>query len=351
MDNGWKSALVSADATIEEVVRVIHNARDFRVGLVVTHDQKLIGTVTDGDIRRGIMRNIPLTANVSHIMNQSPYMLHESEDKQRIRNLLENKGLSQIPIVDESKRVVGIETLRHLSKNEILDNRVVIMAGGFGKRLRPLTNDCPKPMLSIGDKPLLEHIISDFMAYGFREFFIAVHYLSEKIQSYFDSGGNWGINIKYISESKPLGTAGCLTEIVQNHGGDKPFFVINGDVFTKVNYTHLLNYHTSHQADITVCMRNYSIEIPYGVINFHDDELLSIDEKPSFNHFVNAGLYVLNPLIFREINIHPPYHMTNLIEWGKKVGKKILVFPIHEYWVDVGHFEDYKEAQQGILYA
>jgi dTDP-glucose pyrophosphorylase len=351
MDKNWKKALVTVNKKIEDVVAVINEACEYRVALVVDDNQKLLGTVTDGDIRRAIMRHVSLSEPVNTIMNVSPFVMHESEEKQKVRALLEREGILQVPIVNDENEVVGIETLHNVTKQEIHKNKVVIMAGGYGTRLRPLTDDCPKPMLSIGDKPLLEHIISDFMSYGFRKFELTVHYLPDQIRNYFGNGEQWGIEIQYYNEPTPLGTGGALSSIHARSSSDEPYIIINGDVLTKVHYTHLLRFHELHHADITVCVRKHQISIPYGVVQYDHHELIEIKEKPVINHFVNAGIYVINPCVFDQLTIQAPYHMTDLIREAKLLNMKVAVFPIHEYWMDIGKLENYNQAQLELVEA
>ncbi|MCH9744487.1 MAG: nucleotidyltransferase family protein [Gammaproteobacteria bacterium] len=342
MGNSWEKTMVQVDCTIENVIAVINEASMYRVALVVDENKRLIGTITDGDVRRAIMRHIPLTETVRKVMNDSPFVVHESEDKQKIRMLLEREDILQVPIVNDNYEVTGIETLHNLSKKQIQQNHVVIMAGGYGTRLKPLTDDCPKPMLSVGDKPLLEHIINELKNYGFHKFVLTVHYLSEKILNYFGHGEQWGVDIQYHYEHEPLGTAGALSAICDSDKHDAPYIIINGDVLTKVHYTHLIHFHEVHEADITVCMRKYYVDIPYGVVRYEGHKLISIQEKPTIRQFVNAGLYVINPGVLKQLSLEAPYHMTDLIANAKKEGFKVVVFPIHEYWVDIGRIDEYR---------
>ncbi len=349
MDSSLKNIFIRVTSTIEEAAFVINANSEYRIALVVDQDDILIGTVTDGDIRRAIIEHKPLSGTVAQIMNITPHVLHESEDRQKILNLIETEGFLQVPIVNDKGQVVAVETLHHLTKISCSDNKVIIMAGGFGTRLRPLTNDCPKPMLSLGEKPLLEHIVSDFIRYGFKNFIFSVYYLQNKIYDYFKKGEQWGINITYFTEPQPLGTAGCLKHIVDENIKE-PLIIVNGDVLTKVNYKNLLNYHLVHKADITLCVRAHEIEIPYGVVTFEHINLKEIEEKPKIKNFVNAGIYIVNPEIIRKCVLTPPYHMTDLIAYYLKLNKKIVIFPIHEYWIDIGRMEDYKAVQEEYNY-
>lgn len=345
IQESWQEALVRVDTLLKDILVVLNDLSDYRIVLVVDSNRKLLGTITDGDVRRAIMQHFPLTTTAEEIMNPHPCSIHESESNEKIKLLLDENGLLQIPILNDAGCVVGIETLQHLLKKDFVSNQVIIMAGGYGKRLKPLTDDCPKPMLSIAGKPLLEHIITDFIGYGFRNFTISVHYLQEVIKNYFGSGETLGANIHYHYESTPLGTAGSLSTIANIQSTELPYLVINGDILTKLNYLHLLNFHRINEADITLCAREHTLQIPYGVVKHKAHKLVSIEEKPEFRNFVNAGIYVINPDLLRNLKSNQYYLMTDLIQDALKKNKKIVVFPIHEYWMDVGRMKDYNDAQ------
>jgi NDP-sugar pyrophosphorylase family protein len=238
--------------------------------------------------------------------------------------------------------VVGLESMMDLLAREALPNAVVLMAGGRGQRLKPLTDLCPKPLLRIGDKPILEIILENFVSQGFRNFFISVNYMAEKVEGHFGDGARFGANITYLRENEPLGTAGALTMLPEL---DLPFLVMNGDLLTKVNFAHLLDFHTEKKAAATMCVRPYTSQIPYGVVHVDEHKLVRIEEKPTQTVFVNAGIYALSPQALAHIPVGRPFDMPALFESLMAKGQKTLAFPVREYWIDIGRVGDYEQAQ------
>ena len=297
-------------------------------------DNRLLGTVTDGDIRRALLRGETLDTPVGQIMCRDFRSLAASASEEEALALMRHETLHQIPALDAQGRVVRLFLLEELIKVASLSNPVVIMAGGEGKRLRPLTLDCPKPMLRISGKPLLEIILEHCIDAGFHNFYFAVNYLKEHIKDYFKDGLRWHVKIQYLEEEKPLGTAGALSLLPQKPS--KPFLVLNGDVLTRVDYTRLLRYHTEHEAIATLCVREHTTQIPYGVVHTDDLRVLTLEEKPVLSHYVNAGIYLLDP---RLLDLVPQNHfldMPQLLEQAVQKQYSVSAFPIHEYWLDVG---------------
>ena len=221
------------------------------------------------------------------------------------------------------------------------------MAGGFGTRLHPLTEKTPKPLLKIGDRPILETILEQFIDYGFHDFYISTHFKSELIKDYFKDGGLYGVNIHYIYEDVPLGTAGSLG-LLPSSISDLPIIVMNGDILTKVNFEHLLDFHNSNKSDATVCVREYDFKVPYGVIETTNGcSIKSINEKPIHKFFVNAGIYVINKDLIDKIDGKRYLDMTDFLE-GVINYNKVNAFPVHEYWLDIGHISEYKRANKEI---
>jgi NDP-sugar pyrophosphorylase family protein len=217
------------------------------------------------------------------------------------------------------------------------------MAGGFGTRLYPLTEDTPKPLLNVGNRPILETILSRFIKAGFHNFFISTHYKAEKVRAHFGDGSAWGVKIEYVNEEKPLGTAGSIGLLPKNLP-KLPILMMNGDVLTKVNFEHLLAFHQEQKGIATMCIREYDVQIPFGVVNVEEQQAKSIVEKPIQKYFVNAGIYVLEPELVNKVNPNTPIDMPNLLEKQIKKGKSVSIFPIHEYWLDIGHMKEYKSA-------
>lgn len=337
----WKKTLVSPHATILEAMKIIDESA-LQIALVVDWDNKLLGAITDGDIRRGIIRGMALNGTVETIMNTGPIVCGQDKDREEILALMKVESIHHIPIVDGSGRVVGLEVLNEVIRSEEQDNTVVLMAGGLGSRLRPLTDDCPKPLLRIGSRPILEIILKGFIDHGFSNFHFSVRYKSEMIEEYFGDGSKWGVRIEYIHEETAMGTAGALSLLQARPS--KPLIVMNADLLTKVNYKHMLRYHQEHKALATICVREHNIQIPYGVARIEGNRLAGIDEKPSQHFFVNAGIYVLEPEILDMIPRNSQFDMPSLFEALIEKEHSVAVFPIREYWLDIGHADDFERA-------
>ncbi len=347
MSHEWQNVLLEPSATILEALEII-NKEALRVALVIDKEQHLVGVVTDGDIRRGLLNNLSLNDAIALVMNTNPTVAEVGAERESLIDLMESKGVLSIPLLKDGK-VVGLETLHGaLSKNKY-QNPVFIMAGGFGTRLRPLTDTCPKPMLKVGDKPILETVVKSFIKAGFSNFYISTHYMPEQIHQHFGDGSNLGVNISYVHEDSPLGTGGALGLLPEDMPRDLPLIMINGDVLTKVDFQRLLNFHIENDADATMCVREYDYQIPYGVINGEGNQITSMVEKPVQRFFVNAGIYVVSPRVIQSVEKNQNIDMPTLLEQHMKERQKVLMFPIHEYWLDIGRMDDFKRAQVDIL--
>lgn len=335
----WKKTLIASSTTMLESMQIIDESA-MQIALVVDKDQKLLGMVTDGDIRRAILSGREMNVPVSEIMSKNPVCGSPDDSWDMLVNRMRSKGIHHIPVIDERGVVVDLVMAEHKGERP---NWVVLMAGGLGSRLRPLTNSLPKPMLSVGNKPVLETIISQFHEFGFNHYFISLNYLAEKIKSYFADGSKWGVNITYLHENEPLGTAGALSLLEQKP--EHPLILMNGDLLTKLNFDNLLNFHEKHQSLMTVCVREYSYSVPYGVLETDGVYLNSVMEKPKHNVLVNAGIYVIEPEVLDLIKPDQKIDITDIIEQLIDKGNKPSVFPIHEYWMDIGHPEDFDKAQ------
>lgn len=339
----WRNALVNSDATLEQAIEVLDKAA-LRIALVVDSKDKLLGTLTDGDVRRALLKHLSLETPVAEVMNSHPKTAEKSWTKNRILAVMEKYELLQLPMVDGAGRVVGLANLHDILNKQRHDNPVFLMAGGFGTRLRPLTNNCPKPMLKVGDKPILEQILMSFVETGFHRFYISTHYMPEVIRDYFGNGEKWGVSIQYIHEEEPLGTGGALGLLP--HGEiDLPLFMMNGDLLTSLNPHSFLEFHQSHDAIATMCVREYEHQIPYGVITSEGAEIKSMVEKPVHRFFVNAGIYLLDPSLVKSVSSGLRIDMPTLLEQQISGGKTVNMFPIHEYWLDIGRMDDFQKAQ------
>lgn len=346
MSYKWENVLLTSSATILEALEII-NEEALRVALVVDQEHHLIGVVTDGDIRRGLLNNFSLKDSITLVMNTNPTVSKVGTKREDLIDLMESTGVLSIPLLEGGK-VVGLETLHSvLSKNKH-PNPVFIMAGGFGTRLRPLTDTCPKPMLKVGGVPILETVVKSFIKAGFSEFYISTHYMPEQIHQHFGDGSNFGVNITYVQEDSPLGTGGALGLLPNDIPQDLPLIMINGDVLTKTDFQQLLNFHIESDADATMCVREYDYQIPYGVINGQGNRITSMVEKPVQRFFVNAGIYVVSPRVIQSVEKNQKIDMPTLLEKHMKEREKILMFPIHEYWLDIGRMDDFSRAQADI---
>ena len=318
-----------------------------RIVLVVDENNHLLGSITDGDIRRGLLKGQDLHASVESIMHTSPYSIEEDKlTNRQIFEIMREKRYLALPVIKDGQ-LVNIITLDDLIRTKRKENPVFIMAGGFGTRLRPLTDKCPKPMLPIGGKPLLETIISSLKEQGFYKFYISTHYLPEIIQNYFGNGEKFDIQIQYVHESEPLGTGGALS-LLPRQEVDLPFIVINGDVLTNMNFSKLIDFHISQNAVATMCVREFQYQIPYGVVNSEKNNIQSMTEKPSYYFDINTGIYVISPELLEQVE--PQFiGMPTILEQQIGKSQKVVSYPIHEYWLDIGQIEDYNRAQRDII--
>ncbi|WP_433640181.1 nucleotidyltransferase family protein [Kluyvera georgiana] len=346
MTQQWKNVLISPESSILGALEVI-NKEALRIALVVNEKNVLLGVITDGDIRRGLLKNLPLSTAVRFVMNESPITATPDASKKELTEIMSANGILSIPIV-ENGVIIGLETIATVSTAEKYDNPVFIMAGGFGTRLKPLTDNCPKPMLKVGDKPILETVLKSFVRAGFSNFYISTHFLPEVIQNYFGDGKAFNAKIRYIHEDIPLGTGGALGLLPDDLSESLPLIMINGDVLTNIDFRRLLAFHNSNNADATICVREYDYQIPYGVITGEGNKIVSMVEKPVHHFFVNAGIYVVSPSIFKSVPKNHRIDMPTLLEGVMNNNKDVLMFPIHEYWLDIGRMDDFKRAQADI---
>ena len=331
------------NATIKEALGIIDSGA-MQIALVVDDNDKLLGTLTDGDIRRGILRGLDLDSSIETIVFKEPAIAKISSTKEEILKIALSKKLHQIPIVDDNGIVLDLKEIDELVEPKIKTNRVILMVGGLGTRLRPLTQDTPKPMLKVGNKPILQTIVEKFAEYGFINITMCVNFNASIIRDYFGDGKEFGVNIDYVLEQKRMGTAGALSLLKERPS--EPFFVMNGDLLTNVNFEHIFNYHTLHKATATMCVREYDYEVPYGVVKMNDNKIIEIAEKPVQKFFVSAGIYMLSPEILDLIPKNEFYDMPALFEKLIKLSKNVISFPIREYWLDIGRMEEYQRANE-----
>lgn len=336
-----KSISISKYDSIAEALRVIDKSSK-QIALVIDDKQKLLGTITDGDIRRELLAGGSLSDSVEKIYFKKPVVCHIGDSRDAIYEVAFSRSLKQIPILDDSGMVVGLELFEDLLRRSKKQNKVVLMAGGLGARLGDMTKSAPKPMLKVGDRPILETIIYNFAKYGFTEIVLSVNYLSHIIENYFGDGSKFGVSIEYIHEKERMGTAGALS--LMRGKFLEPFFVMNGDILTNTNFEHLCNHHHSCNALATMCVKEYDFQVPYGVVGIENGRISSVEEKPVYKFFVSAGIYMLSPEALDFVPDNQFYDMPTFFEKIISENKNVLSFPIKEYWIDIGITEEYKRA-------
>jgi dTDP-glucose pyrophosphorylase len=322
------------------------------IALVLDAQRHLIGTVTDGDIRRAILAGMNLDLSINELLkNRQPGFASGAitaplgTDDTRLLHLMTENDVRHIPLVDEAGCVADISFLTELVKEYELPLRAVVMAGGQGSRLRPLTEELPKPMLPVGNKPLLQLIVEQLKQAGIRQVNVATHYKGDVIAEHFKNGEAFGVDIRYVKEDQPLGTAGALSLLEEV---DEPLLVMNGDILTRVDFRALLHFHREHKADLTVCVRQYEFNVPYGVIEADGVNVKGISEKPIVRNFINAGIYLLNPQVRKLIPNGQPYDIPDLIDRLINEQRTVVCFPIREYWLDIGKVDQYDQAKADI---
>ena len=338
----WSKILLKSSDSLEKAIKVLHNG-GLQIALISDKKGKLLGTITDGDIRRALIKHRGMNCLVEEVMNKNPTTSLDSDSSELIMSRMKSRNLLHMPILNKKGLLVGLETLKHLTYDKKHDNPVFLMAGGFGTRLHPLTEETPKPLLNVGGRPILEIILSRFIKSGFHNFYISTHYKAEQVRAYFGDGSAWGVKIEYVNEEKPLGTAGSIGLLPKNLP-NLPILMMNGDVLTKVNFEHLLAFHQEQNSIATMCIREYEVQIPFGVVNIKAHHVKNINEKPIEKYFVNAGIYVLEPELVDKVKANTQIDMPNLLEQQIKEGSSVNVFPIHEYWLDIGHMKEYENV-------
>jgi dTDP-glucose pyrophosphorylase len=341
-----KTLCIGPNGHIADAAKILE-ANIQKICFVVDNDDVLLGTITDGDIRRGLLKGNAFDAPAKNIMNASPRTFTEDHDRSALRTMMLDQGILHVPIIDEHQHFIGLVTLDELMLDESHnDNWVVLMAGGLGERLRPLTEKTPKPLLQIGEKPLLQSILESFIEQKFRNFYIAVNYRAEDIKNYFGDGSAWNVNIQYLEEKERMGTAGALALLPATP--TRPVIVMNGDLVTRTSFTELLKFHDEQKSSATMCVREYDFQVPFGVISIEDNRITSIDEKPIHRFFVNAGIYVLEPEIVAATSGTSRIDMTQIFDCLVAEDDATAVFPIHEYWLDIGRLDDLERAKSDV---
>ena len=344
--NSLSDVLVRETATLRETLECITKSGK-QLALVVDARGRLVGLATDGDLRKAILRGVSLDAPVEQAMNRAPHVAAPGLGPTAALALMRRRAIRQLPVVDTEQRVVDLLFLDDLVAPPPLPNAAVIMAGGQGKRLRPLTEATPKPLLRVGGKPLLEIMIERLRAAGIHEIWLTLHYKSDMIRQHLGTGEQFGVRLRYASpEAEPRGTAGALGDFRGKFS--HPFVVANADILTKCDFGEMLKFHFRNRAALTVGTVPYNVDLPYGVLDVDGDQLAGVTEKPRLEFTINSGIYVLAPGIPDMIDRGAVLDMPQLITNVKSHGQRVVAFPIREYWLDVGRLDDFEKAERDV---
>ena len=348
-ETDFSSFSITADTSLYDVIKCIDKSAKLSIALVINEKKQLIATITDGDIRRAILAGFNLENKIQDILPMKekgphplPVVAPSGIDQDELLELMQERKVRQIPLVNERGEVEDIVLLSDLIQQQELPIQALIMAGGMGQRLRPLTAETPKPMLSVGPKPLLEHIVKQLRNVGITKINISTYYKPEIITNYFGDGSAFGVQINYFYEDRPLGTGGVLGLM---HPPEVPLLVMNGDILTRANFRSMLTRHEQSNATMTMAVRLYGVQVPYGVVTTEGEIIQDLLEKPHYDFLINAGIYLISPSVFRYIPRGEFFNITDLIHWLLKAGEKVISFPIVEYWLDIGKRTDYDQAQ------
>jgi len=333
----WRKAILPSHATIQQAISNLDEVA-IKIVLVVNDAGELEGTISDGDIRRGLLKGVGLSSPITSVIHRNSLVVPPEMTRDMVKQLMIANKIQQIPAVDEQRHVVGLHLWDEIATPPVRSNMMVIMAGGKGIRLRPHTENCPKPMLPVAGRPMLEHIIERAKAEGFSHFVLAVHYLGHMIEDHFGNGESIGIKIDYLREHTPLGTAGALSLL--NPTPEQAFVVTNGDVITDIQYGELLDFHLRHNAAATMAVRMYEWQHAFGVVQTQGIEIVGFEEKPIARSHINAGVYALDPTTLSALSQGVRCDMPTLFERLQAQSKRTVAYPMHEPWLDVGRPDD-----------
>lgn len=342
----WSHAAIYDDATVEEAIMNLE-VTALRVTLIINKEERLVGIVTDGDIRRGFIRGFGLQSPISQIMNSKPLTVDVKASARTIHFLMEEHKIQHVPVVDDLIRVVGLFVLESRSKSNSRMNRVVIMAGGKGIRMRPLTENTPKPMVLIAGKPILEHVLERLKQQGFSLFTICTSYLGQVIKEYFGDGSKWGVDIEYIDEKSPLGTAGSIRNLQKV--GNLPFIVTNGDIISEINLGDMVDFHVEQRAVATMAIRPHEIQNQFGVVETNGIEISAITEKPKYRTHVSTGIYVLEANVVDLLPKSDVIQMPELFDHLRILGNRTLAFHAQDRWIDLAKVGDIATTEKIML--
>lgn len=335
-----KEFIININSTIKNAIENLQKSKA-QICLVIDKN-RLKGTVTDGDIRRGILRGLNITDKISLIMNKKPIVCKNDNLKKNILNLMKINQVLQIPIIDHARKITGMYFLNNFLLKKKFNNPIIILAGGKGKRVMPYTKNIPKPMLEVYGKPILEHIINNLKSQGFNNILISVNYKKEKIIKFLKNGKDLGVNIRYINEKKVMGTSGCLSLIDKSKISTKEIILLNGDIISSLNISEMLEYHRQNKATATMASLEFQMENPYGVIKTNDEKIIGFEEKPINKTSINAGIYIIDKKNLKYVP-KKKFDITDLFTLLLKKKKNIIIYPIYEKWIEIGNKGIYEQ--------
>jgi len=337
-----KNYYISPDASLIECMRVMSIAG---IGLVLAVDTELmlIGTVSDGDVRKALVKGCPLDSSIATHINRNCFYVLPTVPRVEVLDIMQARRFEQVPIVDEQGRVIGLHLLHDILGNIARPNWAVVMAGGKGMRLRPLTEKLPKPMIKVAGRPLLERIILHLVSHGIRRIFLSVNHLAQVIEDYFEDGSKYGTKIEYLREDDPLGSGGAISLLPEIP--EQALLVMNGDLIVDTNFTDLIEFHSQNDFYATMGVYSYFHQVPFGCVEIQNNRLVSLEEKPVLEKTVNAGIYVLSPQAASTIPKNTYFPITTLFEDALKNNLVCGTFPVEKEWLDIGSPQQLRQAR------
>jgi dTDP-glucose pyrophosphorylase len=342
----WKNAILPMSSSIHEAISCLDET-SLKIVLVVDENHNFLGTITDGDVRRGILRGIGLHESISNILQDTCITCSSSTEFNEVLHLMRKHAVDQIPVVDIENHLVGLHLRDLLEVNVERINPIVVMAGGMGSRLSTLTEMCPKPMLKVMGRPILEHIVEKGKSEGFKNYIFTIRHLGNVIKDYFKDGADFGVEIEYVSEDVPLGTVGSLALLKERL--TMPFLLTNGDVLTNLDYGALLDFHINTSSSMTMVIGAHEIQNPFGVVEIDQEKVVDYVEKPIIKSFINSGIYAMDPSAIEPLTLGQACDMPELFRLLRSSNKSVFAFPLHEKWIDIGRPGDYERANLGIF--
>lgn len=338
-----KEITILPNTSIQEAIKLIDKG-EMQIALVSDKSNHLLGTITDGDIRRSLIHGATLEESIDNVMNKNPIIAKKNSTKQELVSIMQSNKIHQIPIVDDDNSILDLLILDELIMSKLRQNTIVIMCGGKGKRLGKYTENCPKPMLDIRGKPMLEHIIERAKENGFKNFILAINHLGNMIEDYFKNGSDWKISIEYLRETEPLGTAGALSLIKDIPS--EPIVVVNGDVMSNINFGEMIDYHEERQAFATMAVRQHEVQNPFGEVKTMEGKIVGFEEKPIYASYINAGIYIIEPTSLKLLKKNKLCDMPNFFMQIKNNSENVIVYPMNESWLDLGSPNDLLWARE-----